>query len=251
MDRFDRRTILKSIAVMAAASALPACGDNTEIIGSAADGLARFPQGVASGDPKQTTIILWTRVVNVGSSPVDLPLRLEVALDSEFSHLVVEKNDLVATVAHDGCIKVRVKNLTAATNYYYRFSFVQGHTRYRSTAGRARTAADASADVAVNFTVANCQDYVGRYWNSYQQTLTLAPEDLDFFLAIGDYIYETTNTFGTGGAARAITFAKPEEAIDLGGGNLAAKSVGNYRDLYRTYRSDSSYGGVGRWGWTG
>jgi len=237
LDRFDRRTILKSIAVMAAASAFPACGDSTTT-GSTADGLARFPQGVASGDPKQTTLILWTRVVNVGSSLVDLPLRLEVALDSEFSRLVVEKNDLIATAAHDGCIKVRVKNLTAATTYYYRFSFVQGFTRYLSTAGRARTAADASADVPVNFTVANCQDYVGRYWNSYQQMLTLKPEDLDFFLAIGDYIYETTNTFGTGGSGRVITFSKPEEAIDLGGGNLAARSVSNYRDLYRTYRSD-------------
>jgi len=238
MDRFDRRTILKSIAVMAAASAFPACGDSTESVGSDADGLARFPQGVASGDPKQTTVILWTRVVIVGSSPVDLPLRLDVALDAGFTRMVVEKEGLVATVAHDGCIKVRVKNLTAATTYYYRFSFVQGRTRYHSTAGRTRTAPDASADVAINFTVANCQDYVGRYWNSYQQMLTLAPEDLDFFLAIGDYIYETTNTFGTAGATRTITFAKPEEAIDLGGGNLAAKSVGNYRDLYRTYRGD-------------
>jgi len=238
MDRFDRRTILKSIAVMAAASAFPACGDSTESVGSDADGLARFPQGVASGDPKQTTVILWTRVVNVGSSPVDLPLRLDVALDAGFTRMVVEKEGLVATVAHDGCIKVRVKNLTAATTYYYRFSFVQGRTRYHSTVGRTRTAPDASADVAINFTVANCQDYVGRYWNSYQQMLTLAPEDLDFFLAIGDYIYETTNTFGTAGATRTITFAKPEEAIDLGGGNLAAKSVGNYRDLYRTYRGD-------------
>jgi alkaline phosphatase D len=169
---------------------------------------------------------------------VDLPLRLDVALDAGFTRMVVEKEGLVATVAHDGCIKVRVKNLTAATTYYYRFSFVQGRTRYHSTAGRTRTAPDASADVAINFTVANCQDYVGRYWNSYQQMLTLAPEDLDFFLAIGDYIYETTNTFGTAGATRTITFAKPEEAIDLGGGNLAAKSVGNYRDLYRTYRGD-------------
>ncbi len=238
MDRFDRRTILKSIAVMAAASAFPACGDSTESVGSDADGLARFPQGVASGDPKQTTVILWTRVVNVGSSPVDMPLRLEVALDAGFTRLVVKKDGLVATVAHDDCIKVRVKNLTAATTYFYRFSFVQGTTRYHSTAGRTRTAADASADVPVIFTVVNCQDYVGRYWNSYQQMLTLPPDDLDFFLAIGDYIYETTNTFGTAGATRTITFAKPEEAIDLGGGNLAAKSVSNYRDLYRTYRGD-------------
>src|SRR5678815_5955058 len=107
---------------MAAASAFPACGDSTESVGSDADGLARFPQGVAAGDPKQTTVILWTRVVNVGSSPVDMPLQLEVALDAGFSRLVVEKDGLFATVAHDNCIKVRVKALTAATTYYYRFS---------------------------------------------------------------------------------------------------------------------------------
>jgi len=237
MDQFDRRTILKSIAVMAAASALPACGDSDVTVGSDADALKRFPQGVASGDPKQTTVIVWTRVVNFGSSPVDLPLRLEVALDSGFTQLVVQKDDLAATVAHDGCIKVRVKGLTAGTTYYYRFSVVQGRTRYRSTAGRTRTAPDASADVTIRFAVANCQDYVGRYWNSYQAMLA-SPDDLDFFLSIGDYIYETTNTFGTAAGVRTITFSKPEEAIDLGGGNLAAKSVGNYRDLYRTYRGD-------------
>ena len=169
---------------------------------------------------------------------MDLPLRLEVALDEGFTRLVVEKDGLTATVAHDGCIKVRVKGLTAATPYYYRFSFVQGRTRYRSTAGRTRTAPDAAADVNVSFAVANCQDYVGRYWNSYQQMLTAAPEELDFFLSIGDYIYETSNPNGTPTGARTISFSKPAEAIDLGGGNLAARSVGNYRDLYRTYRSD-------------
>ena len=237
MDRtFDRRTILRSIVVLGAASAFPACSTE-EKIGTDAEGLQRFPQGVASGDPRQATVILWTRVVNVGGSAVDLPLRLEVALDSGFSQLVVEKDDLVATAAHDGCIKVRVKGLKAATTYYYRFSMVQGQTRYRSTAGRTRTAADASADVQVHFAVANCQDYVGRYWNSYQQMLTAAPEDLDFFVSIGDYIYETSGGTVAAGS-RTITFSKPSEAIDLGGGDLAAKSVGNYRDLYRTYRND-------------
>ena len=238
MDRFDRRTILKSIAVMAAASAFPACSDSEESTGSDAEGLARFPQGVASGDPKQNTVILWTRVVNVGSSPVDLPLRLEVAVDADFTQLLVQKDDLTATVAHDGCIKVRLKRLSPGSTYYYRFSLVQGNTRYHSTVGRTRTAPEASADVPVRFAVANCQDYVGRFWNSYQQMLTIAPHDLDFFLSIGDYIYETTAADGVPVGARGITFGKPSEAIDLGDGNLAAKSVGNYRDLYRTYRSD-------------
>ncbi|HET6981813.1 MAG TPA: alkaline phosphatase D family protein [Myxococcaceae bacterium] len=237
MDRFDRRTILKSIAVMAAASAFPACNPS-EGPGSESEGLKRFPQGVASGDPKQTTVILWTRVVNVGSVPVDLPLRLEVATDVTFTHLVVERDGLTATSAHDGCIKVRVKGLSPATTYYYRFSLVQGSTRYFSTTGRTRTAADASADVPVHFTVTNCQDYVGRYWNSWQQMLTVAPENLDFFLAIGDYVYETTAADGVPVGSRAVTFTTPSEAITVAPGNLAAKSVGNYRDLYRTYRGD-------------
>ena len=237
MDRFDRRTILKSIAVMAAASAFPAC-ESGESIGTDAEGLARFPLGVASGDPRQNTVILWTRVVNAGSSPVDLPLRLEVATDNTFTQLVVQKDDLTATVAHDGCIKVRVKRLSPGSTYYYRFSLVQERTRYYSTTGRTRTAPEASADVPVRFAVANCQDYVGRYWNSYQQMLTIQPQELDFFLSIGDYIYETTAPDGVPVGNRGITFSKPSEAIDLGGGNLAAKSVGNYRDLYRTYRSD-------------
>jgi alkaline phosphatase D len=235
---FDRRTILRSIVVLGAASAFPACSDGGETIGSDADGVLRFPQGVASGDPRQNTVILWTRVVNVGSAPVDLPLRLEVAVDTEFTQLVVQKDDLTATAAHDGCIKVRVKRLGPGSTYYYRFSLVQGQTRYYSTTGRTRTAPEVSADVEVHFAVANCQDYVGRYWNSYQQMLTLQPQELDFFLSIGDYIYETTNPNGTPASARGVTFSKPSEAIDLGGGNLAAKSVGNYRDLYRTYRSD-------------
>jgi alkaline phosphatase D len=37
---------------------------------------------------------------------------------------------------------------------------------------------------------------------------------------------------------RAVVFRRPEEALDLGGGRLVARSVDNYRDLYRTYRSD-------------
>ncbi len=234
---FDRRTILRSIVVLGAASAFTGCGDEGETTGGADETARRFPQGVASGDPRQATVILWTRALNPGSTG-DLALRLEVALDSAFSRLVVQKDGLTATAAHDGCIKVRVKGLTAATTYYYRFSYAVSGTRYRSTAGRTRTAPEASSDVQVRFAVANCQDYGGRYWNSYQHLLTAAPEDLDFFVAIGDYIYETTAPTGTPIAARTVAFTAPSEAIDLGGGDLAAKSVGNYRDLYRLYRSD-------------
>src|SRR5215813_6449612 len=239
--KLDRRTILKSIVVLSAGSVFEGCGKEPnpgETLGSDAENAARFPFSVASGDPRPDTVMLWTRAIQPGSS-VDLSLRLEVATDSSFTNLLVHKDGLTATAAHDGCIKIRLKGLSPATTYYYRFSYLSGSTRYRSKAGRTRTAPAPGTDVQVRFAVANCQDYVGRYWNTYQQMLTNPPETFDFFVSIGDYIYETTgSTVATGGGPRVVTLANPSEAIDLGGGVFAAKSVGNYRDLYRTYRSD-------------
>src|SRR5215813_6425503 len=239
--KLDRRTILKSIVVLSAGSVFEGCGKEPnpgETLGSDAENAARFPFSVASGDPRPDTVMLWTRAIQPGSS-VDLSLRLEVATDSSFTNLLVHKDGLTATAAHDGCIKIRLKGLSPATTYYYRFSYLSGSTRYRSKAGRTRTAPAPGTDVQVRFAVANCQDYVGRYWNTYQQMLTNPPETFDFFVSIGDYIYETTgSTVASAGGPRVVTFANPSEAIDLGGGVFAAKSVGNYRDLYRTYRSD-------------
>src|SRR5207342_1369070 len=103
---FDRRTILRSIAVLGAASAFPGCSDGGEKNGSGEENARRFPLGVASGDPRQTTVILWTRALNPGTTG-DVTLRLEVATDSAFTRFVVQKEGLPATAAHDGCIKVR------------------------------------------------------------------------------------------------------------------------------------------------
>ena len=60
----------------------------------------------------------------------------------------------------------------------------------------------------------SCQDYIGRYYNSY---LAMAKEDLDFFVHLGDYVYETTGdpSFQTSGGApdRKVVFGKREAAI--------------------------------------
>ena len=240
---FDRRTILKSIVVISAGSVLEGCSggnESTETQATAAENAAAFPFSVASGDPRPDTVMLWTRAIQPGAS-ADLSLRLEVASDIDFHNLLVKQDGLPATAAHDGCIKIRLKGLSPATTYYYRFSYLSAGIRYTSPrAGRTRTAPAPGSDVQVRFAVANCQDYVGRYWNTYQEMLTNPPEAFDFFVAIGDYIYETTGTptFQTPGGPRSVTFTNTAEAIALGGNDFAAKSVGNYRDIYHTYRSD-------------
>ena len=237
----SRRKILKSIVVVAGAgvagSVLEACGSQ-----NLGDGATYFPQSVASGDPKTDSVVFWTRVHDAAASG-DLALRLEVARDRGFDDVVSGQSGLPATAAHDGSIKVKVTALAAGTTYYYRFIYQDARGRkWTSRTGRTRTAHAAADDVAVRFAVLNCQDYIGRYWNTMQRLAQL-DLDLDFLLAVGDYIYETTGdqSFQTPTAGRSITFEDQAgvETVGTGASRFqAARSVDNYRQLYRTYKSD-------------
>jgi alkaline phosphatase D len=176
------------------------------------------------------------------SASGDLSLRVQVATDSGFGSLVTDRAALPATAAHDGCLKVKVTGLSAGTTYYYRFILTSKGAAYASRTGRTRTAKASAVDAKVSFAVLNCQDYIGRYYNTTQHLVAL-DLDLDFVLAIGDYIYETTGdpSFQAPTAGRSIVFNDAAGAIHLGSGSSAyqaAKSVDNYRQLYRTYRAD-------------
>ncbi len=241
-----RRDFLRATLITASALVLPACGGDPETPDpgrTLTDGSANFPQSVASGDPKPTSVVLWTRVQD-GDAAADLDLELEVATDEAFTKLLAldaGKAKLKALAKYDHCAKVKLAGLTAATTYYYRFIYVKGDKNLVSHVGRTKTAPAADADVTVKFAYVSCQDYIGRFYNAY---LLLAQEDLDFVVHLGDYVYETTgdpsfqNTSG-----RAVTFTDEKEAIALdakGKVYFAAKSLSNYRDLYKTYRSDAA-----------
>ncbi|WP_437690336.1 alkaline phosphatase D family protein [Sorangium sp. So ce176] len=240
-----RRDFLRATLVTAGALAVPACGDDPEIIDPVVDdrdltdGAALFPQSIASGDPRPDSVILWARVQD---GEEDRDLEVEVATDAEFTKRVAldaGQSKVKALAKHDHCVKVKVRGLAAGTVYYYRFIYVKGDTNYVSRVGRTRTAPAEEADVNVRFAYVSCQDYIGRHFNTY---LALAEEELDFFVHLGDYIYETTgdpsfqNTTG-----RGIDLTDVDGAIPLADGAFhAAKSLSNYRELYRTYRSDAN-----------
>lgn len=206
---------------------------------------AYFPQSVASGDPKSDSVTLWTRVYDKNASG-DLVVKLEVATDSAFKNIVsidgAQSKTITAKSSDDGCVKVKVKNLSAKTYYYYRFSYTakDGATNY-SNYGRTKTAPAATDDTTVKFAFVSCQDYNGRYYNSY---VKMRDEELDFFVHLGDYIYETTGdpSFQTTKPDRTTTFSDTAGAIVFNKGTstqyYAAASLSNYRDLYKTYRSD-------------
>ncbi len=208
-------------------------------------GEAYFPQSIASGDPRPASVILWTRLDDPAATG-DLSLDLEIALDEAFTSRVAvggaETITLTALATFDHCVKARVTGLAAGTLYYYRFVYPSGGKNYVSRVGRTKTAPAEDADTKVRFAVVSCQDFIGKYYNNY---LALAQEEFDFFVHLGDYVYETTGdpTFQTPDATRKLAFTDEAGAIALttGAGDTfhAASSLDNYRQLYKTYRGDA------------
>lgn len=244
-----RRSFLR--ATLATAGAVMAgCNNDSETTSGTTtpprdleDGAQYFPQSVASGDPKPDSVILWTRVEDAGAQG-DLTVELEISPDAGFSELISldGKTSMMVTAeaAHDHCVKVRLAGISPGTVYYYRFIYATGGKYYVSKVGRAKTAPAADADVPVRFAFLSCQDYVGRFYNVL---VRLAREELDFVVHLGDYVYETTGdpTFQAT-TGRGVTFEDEAGAIELttkeGEKYHAARTLSNYRDLYKTYRSD-------------
>jgi len=247
---YTRRKFIKTLAVSAGAlvtSSLVGCGgsdkdsstpDPAPVEPSFIDGSQYFPQSVVSGDPKPDSVILWTRIDN--GSGADTPVMLQVSADESFSSLVVEES-FDALAASDHCLKIRVTDLAPGQHYYYRFIYQLGGNNYVSRTGRTKTAPSLDSDSKVKFAYVSCQDYIGRYYNTYLSILD--NDDLDFVIHLGDYIYETTGDelFQATGSERSITFSDQEGALTIGVGesaSQAANSLDNYRQLYKVYRSD-------------
>src|SRR3954471_1557367 len=84
----------------------------------------RYPEGVASGDPDPTSVILWTRRPYDGGDRH--LLTVEVAEDEAF-HRVVAKAPAPVSPASDWTTRVLVGGLKSARTYWYRFTDSEGN----------------------------------------------------------------------------------------------------------------------------
>lgn len=201
-----------------------------------------FPQSVASGDPHPDSVVVWTRLDDKDVGQSDVPVLLIVTKDRFFQH-VVYNNWVMSLAKYDHCIKVKIPGLDPRTSYLYFFAYFKNGVIYLSQLGRTKTAPAPGDDVSVKFAFFSCQDYEGRYYNTYAKLLLDHPDDLDFVAFLGDYIYETTGdpSFQTPVPGRTVDFTDKSGAIQLGDPAhpyYAASSLSNYRQLYSTYRSD-------------
>ncbi|MFW1957145.1 alkaline phosphatase D family protein [Acinetobacter guillouiae] len=180
-----------------------------------------FEHGVASGDPLQDRVILWTRLTPNDSS-ARLQVTWEIALDDQFKQII--KTDKVTTAkAQDFTVKVDATNLKPDQRYFYRFSF----GNKVSPVGQTKTLPINPSKVS--FAVCSCANYPAGYFYVYRE---MAKQDVDVVIHLGDYIYE----YGQGGYAT-------EDAVKLGR-TLAADNnqeiikLDDYRKRYALYRKD-------------
>lgn len=244
-----RRDFLKTtgfLGVSAASFGLAACSDDSQPEGDE----HKFPQGVAAADPRPDSIVLWTRAVPKSADDIasaaaaDIQVRLAVTA-SDNSRLLGQTTALagehIATAAltaesrYDHTIRHKLTGLKPGQVYYYQFN-VGGS---RSRIGRFRTAAATGTEIAsLRFAVLVCQDWSVNHWAAFDH-LVATESDLDFFLHLGDYIYETVGKdFQSGAVESAHGKLIFPHGTENGDGSTFAASIDDYRYLYKRYRSD-------------
>jgi alkaline phosphatase D len=254
----DRRQFLKLggfVTVSVASSGLAGCGGHHHGppgMPPASGSGWKFPQSVASGDPRPDSILLWARVVpsNVDdtaqpSGQAEVSVRVTVTAADNASRLgsnaelggaLVVDAMLPLDPAFDNTLRHKVTGLQPGQVYYYQF--VAGDVR--SNVGRFKTAPAAGSDVAqLQFACLTCQDWSVNHWGALANIA--ASEQLDFVVHLGDYIYETVGqTFqGSLVESRHGALTLPDGVFANGSsGAKYANSLADYRYLYKKYRSD-------------
>jgi len=199
-----------------------------------------YPEGVASGDPDDNSVLLWTRRPPNGS-PVS-KLRVEVAEDKVFKRVVASAEADISETSDWTC-RVLAGGLKPAGTYWYRFTDEHGHG---SRVGKTITAPKDTDGRPVRFTFVSCQNANQGAQNAYRRMIfedERAPEEdrLAFVLHLGDFIYEIVwypEDRPQGIYDRRLRdIVRYEHGEKIGDCHIPT-DVGDYRAVYRSYLHD-------------
>jgi len=207
----DRRSLVLGAGLGMGALLLPAGRSlAAELLGAKG-----FTHNVASGEPGPDSMLLWTRYVPADGADT-LRLEVEVAQDADFAKVV--SGGVVRTGAYrDWTAKVTVDGLKPGTVHWYRFIAPDGS---RSPVGRTKTL-PAGEVARFGLGLFSCSHIATGRFNAYGHAATRP--DLDLWLHVGDYIYES-GAPGFGGR-----LLLPEHEI---------VALADYRLRYASYRAD-------------
>ncbi|KAL1744013.1 PhoD-like phosphatase-domain-containing protein [Schizophyllum fasciatum] len=183
------------------------------------------------GDPYDTSLLLWTRAAPSSDSATQpdqsVPVCVSYAI-SAFEDLSspLDSGSAFTSYDVDFTVKVEATGLPADTVLYYQFADC---TDGKSTSPVGRTRTLPSPDGAVNngdpltLAVYSCSQFQNGHFNAYG--VGTHNTSADFFVHLGDYIYESVGNGG--GIGRAVT-----------GRELA--TLADYRERLAQYRTDPS-----------
>ncbi len=203
-----------NLSLILAGILLVSCNPKAE---NQAPAVTVFQHGVASGDPLNDRVIIWTRVTppdSLSSVEVDW----EMATDSVFQS-ILKYGKYTTVVDRDYTVKIDVKGLNPGTKYFYRFKSLNE----TSMVGKTMTASS-YAD-SLTFAVVSCSNYEWGYFNAYGRIADR--KNLNAVIHLGDYIYEygvRSNTDTTLGRLH-----EPSTEII---------TLDDYRTRYAQYRKD-------------
>jgi phosphodiesterase/alkaline phosphatase D-like protein len=208
--RITRRAALGAglLGGLAACEAVPAIGRGART--------AAFPQGVASGDPQDGSVVLWTRALADGA--VGGVAELSETLGFE---RIARRYRFETGPSRDHTVKVVADGLQPGRTYHYRFRV--GDTV--SPAGVTRCLPERAE--RARFAVASCSNYPFGHFTSYD---AIARGGFDAVIHLGDYIYE----YGPDGYGAAV-------GERLGRTHEPAREIttlDDYRTRHRQYKSD-------------
>lgn len=187
-----------------------------------------FTLGVASGDPKPESVVLWTRLAvdpmaddgRGGMADRAYEVWWQVAYDERFGRLAASGTSW-AEPSWGHSVHVEPDGLEAGREYFYRF----GVDKYISPVGRTRTTPSWDArPTSLAMAFLSCSQYEHGFFTGYRRIAESEPE---LILHLGDYVYDY--------AARVY---------NVPGGNVRdhrgpeTQTLANYRQRFAQYRTD-------------
>ena len=189
------------------------------------DAVASFAHGIASGDPADTSVLLWTRVSPGGTATGSIMVSwwMKPAAGGESV-----KGQFLTGPDRDYTVKVIAEGLKPGTDYVYGFSIGSGKTKILSPEGKTRTLNPNSE--AITFAVVSCSLYPNGYFNAYRDIAGQA--NLDAIIHLGDYIYEygaDPKDYGMETGLKLGRIPQPPHEI---------VSLSDYRQRHAQYKTD-------------
>tara|TARA_B100000287_G_scaffold69410_1_gene60976 strand:+ start:282 stop:1898 length:1617 start_codon:yes stop_codon:yes gene_type:complete len=163
-------------------SSIGAISLSASISSSCSKNVYFFHHGVASGDPLNDRVILWTRVTPQQAGPIEV--MLEVSENKNFSSIIFSKK-LQTSSLSDYTIKydfLAKQYCDSDRGFFYRFR--AGNAI--SEIGKSKTFSENT--IAAKIGIFSCSNFPAGYFNAYQAAAE--KNDLDLWLHLGDYLYE-------------------------------------------------------------